>query len=866
MKKTIYALLGLIFCLNVNGQTSLFLEDFETSPLMVSSSSGTGTGMWALTSSLSANGTMSDSAVVVISDTLILETNAFSTMGFPFVNLEFSQICKIDFFDRALIEYSTDNGMTWTQLTSAEYTGSGFLNADAFSSVSYQIWDAINGTAIPQNTWWQQESFDISAAGNQAQVKVRFLLIDADNNGSRNNYGWLLDDIEILGSPCELVPPTITLTGTIFQGSVFGTGPYNIMADIQDASGIASADLSYTTSAGGSNTLSMTNTGGNIYQATIPAQMIGDTVWYSITAVDNTTCSNSAVSPASGMYQFEVNASAPSNCVGTPVSNFDYLESFASFTPGNGQNTVGSLANNWENSTMDTHDWFVLDRATNSNGTGPSQDTSQNDANYMYVEASGQFNNETAILNTPCFNLGGLNAPKFSFWYHMFGQNMGELHVDLNDGNSWTLDITPALVGNQGNRWQQREIDLSAYSGTIVQLRFRALTGINFQSDIAIDDIEIIEPPANDIALNSIISPNPLSCNGSANELITVEVENRGFLDVDTVPLAYQVNGGTTVRDTIFTNIPAGATLNHTFQQSFNMSMPGSYSIDTWSELPLDGTLENDSIFSFTVSTNSLITNFPDTNNFDNFTVGTPGVFLDGWANSANNSFDWFVNSGNTPSNGTGPLGDTTTAAGTGNYLYYEATGTPQGEESSLLSGCYDISSLNRPELSFFFNMRGGAMGELHFDIVINGFLVQDISAPIIGDQGSAWQLRVIDLTPFKGEVRLIFRGIRGNGFQSDIAIDQVAIRDAMPVGLESIIQDENIANLYPNPFANQLTVDLPKRAEIEINSITGKRVYSSILGEGQHQLNLSFLENGVYLISVVSDDNKTVRKIIKNN
>ena len=211
--------------LSASSQTVLFSEDFESATVSMVDNS-TGTASWAITSRLQSGGLNSDSAKVVQGDTLILESNSFSTMGFSFATLYFSQICKIDFFDRATVQYSTNNGTTWNNLTATDYLGSGFLNGNAFSSVSYPIWDIANAAAVPANTWWQNESFDLSAAGGQMQVKVRFILIDADNNGSRGNYGWLIDDIEVQGSPCEVVPPTITQTGTIYQGAVFGTGPF----------------------------------------------------------------------------------------------------------------------------------------------------------------------------------------------------------------------------------------------------------------------------------------------------------------------------------------------------------------------------------------------------------------------------------------------------------------------------------------------------------------------------------------------------------------------------------------------------------------------------------------------------------------
>ena len=541
---------------------------------------------------------------------------------------------------------------------------------------------------------------------------------------------------------------------------------------------------------------------------------------------------------------------------------FNYAETFASFTPGNGNNTAGTLNNDWQNSSTSTHSWFVA-TSTQSNGTGPSADHSPGDANFIYVESSGNFRNQTAIINTPCYNFSGLVAPKFSFWYHMFGNQMGELHVDLFNGNRWVLDVTRAIIGDQGNNWLYREVDLTAYAGTIVQLRFRGIVGNGFRSDIAIDDVEIVEPIADELTLVNFVTPTASSCNGSATEFVTVEIENLGSRVQDTIPLAYQVNGATVVRDTAFFNLTPGASFNHTFQVPFNMSASGTYNLSAWLELVNDGKNSNDSVVGYQVTTNSIQTNFPDTVTFDNFVVGTPGVFLNDWSNDPQNRFDWFVNVGNTPSAQTGPSGDTTSPASSGKYVYYEATNTPQGEQGSFYSGCLDLGSTNRPELKFFYHMLGIEMGELHLDVSLNGFLIQDIIPAITGDQGNAWIERTVDLTPYKGDVRIIFRAVRGTGFRSDIAVDQISLRDALPVGITDNNSKE-VLTVFPNPTNDIVKITTSTTMDIVVFNSVGAVVKEQKVTKGTSQIDVSTWSNGVYFIKVLNGENSTVQKLIK--
>ncbi|MCB0803872.1 MAG: T9SS type A sorting domain-containing protein [Flavobacteriales bacterium] len=861
---------AILFCslFSIQAQTSIYLEDFEgANPTVTSYTANGGTERWATTTSYSFSGVKSDSGKVVLSDTLFLETNTINASTATFLTLEFKQICKIDFFDKGMIQVSNDNGTSWTTLTSADYNGSGFLNANAFSAISYTVWDAANGSSMPANSWWKSESFDLSShASNSSQVKIRFALIDANNNGASNNYGWLIDDIELLGASCELVPPTITLTGTILQGTVYSTGPYTIEANIQDPSGIASAVLNYTKNGVAASPITMNIVSANTYRGIIPNALVNDTICYSIQAVDATTCANTAIYPSTNCVQFIVKSNPPPSCVGLPIFNYPYTETFGSFTSGNGQANAGTLSNNWINDTGDSHDWWVYNQATRSANTGPSADHSNPPNNFLYVEASG-FANETAILNTPCYDFTNLLAPKFSFYYHMYGATMGELHVDIFHGGVWIMDIMPAVIGNQGDQWNFQEISLAAYAGSIVKLRFRAKVGSSFTSDIAIDDIEIVEPVSTDISLSSIVSPSSGigNCNGTANEYLTVELTNSGSLQQSNVPVFYQLNSGTVVTDTAKFNIPPGASANFTFQNPINMSAPGSYTFSFWTALPNDAILTNDSILNFIVTTSFIETSFPDTTNFDNFTAGTPGVFLESWGNDQADAHDWYVNSGTTPSNQTGPTTDHTTefGTGTGNYIYIEATNF-SNLEANLFSKCYDISQLNKPELTFYTHMRGIDMGTLHLDIYINGFLIQDIMTPISGDQGNNWNVNVVDLSQFKGIVKIVFRGIVGGNYRSDIAIDDVSIRDAQPIGIDVNHTKEHTFSLFPNPSDGRFTINSDKQIQqIAVYDLSGRLVWNLNQNFKTKLLNLNELTQGIYFLKYRIDDSWTTKKIV---
>jgi len=48
-----------------------------------------------------------------------------------------------------------------------------------------------------------------------------------------------------------------------------------------------------------------------------------------------------------------------------------------------------------------------------------------------------------------------------------------------------------SISGDQGNAWKTATVDLSAYSSSVVQLRFSGLTGTSYTSDICIDNVNV---------------------------------------------------------------------------------------------------------------------------------------------------------------------------------------------------------------------------------------------------------------------------------------------------------------------------------------------------------------------------------------
>jgi hypothetical protein len=163
---------------------------------------------------------------------------------------------------------------------------------------------------------------------------------------------------------------------------------------------------------------------------------------------------------------------------------------------------------NWTQGSGDDCDWSrnANNDGTPSGTTGPEADHTLGTiaGHFLFIEASsGQpcaydapGGSPEAFLESPSLD-ADTNDYNVSFWFHMYGSAMGNLYLEVNDGSDWT-PIWSQIGQNQtaqANPYIYVSRSLADYEGTI-NLRFRSITGSNYQSDMAIDDLNISYVPA----------------------------------------------------------------------------------------------------------------------------------------------------------------------------------------------------------------------------------------------------------------------------------------------------------------------------------------------------------------------------------
>nr|XP_054757011.1 MAM and LDL-receptor class A domain-containing protein 1-like [Lytechinus pictus] len=387
--------------------------------------------------------------------------------------------------------------------------------------------------------------------------------------------------------------------------------------------------------------------------------------------------------------------------ISTPIFSCDFDSDFCTFTQ----------------AVDDDIEWTRLAGSTTSTYTGPENDHTQGTATgyYIYTEASGFFNNIARLESELIPATSGQLC--LDFWYHMWGQDMGTLNVYSKVGNTlgqvlWTHS------GALARLWYQAQIEIIPTAD--FKVVFEGITGPNFDSDIALDDIDVSTGKCKGF----------LSCSFEDAAICGYSQGNSDDFD-------WSWNAGAT--PTLYTGPSIDA------------------STGTASVLP-------------TYAEPNTITGSASCD-FDSDLCSYDQDIAD--------DFDWLRIQGATTSTNTGPTNDHT--SGSGFYVYTESS-SPRlpGETARLVSDLQNGTTSGGGCLEFYYHMYGGTIGTLNVKILEESGSETTIFTKGQRDYGNTWHLSSTSIDSNGNNFKIVFEGIIGSSFESDIAIDDVTYHNGV--------------------------------------------------------------------------------------
>ncbi len=193
------------------------------------------------------------------------------------------------------------NMMDWTEVKSASI--SFWVKYDIEAGFDYMYFDVSDDGGynwINLKSWdgvgvdWNKVILPLDAVAGASQVTFRFRF--RSDQGLDMN-GMYIDDIILKSYNKDYGAPTIISDPYAPEFYLGVKGDYTDAVKIRDLTGVSEVRVYYTVEGGEEQFVNGTNTTGDWYEFTIPAQETGSTVRYRIWAEDTTEYKNSGYSP-----------------------------------------------------------------------------------------------------------------------------------------------------------------------------------------------------------------------------------------------------------------------------------------------------------------------------------------------------------------------------------------------------------------------------------------------------------------------------------------------------------------------------------------------------------------------------------------
>ena len=473
----------------------------------------------------------------------------------------------------------------------------------------------------------------------------------------------------------------------------------------------------------------------------------------------------------------------------------------------------------WKDTNADDFDWKLNNGSTPSSKTGPSAGHDGHGF-YIYTEASYPNKpNNTAEIVSPLLPPTDSTGYCLTFWYHMFGSDMGTLELLATQpyfGRPMTLW---SLRGTQRNAWTQQHIFINMtyqYS-----LSFKATLGPGYFSDMALDDISTTRgacPALKECTFESgfcdytqetgdkfdwSIGSNATDSVGTGPGLDHTygsSVGQYAFLEAsqkqpdDNAVITsntykgflYSKNGCVTFWYHMY---GSGIGTLNVYRKDEGATTP----VKIWS---LSGEQENAWKIAnvninaqgkpFQIQFEGIIgSSYRSDIAIDDVAVNTGlchpiasctfEAGLCGYSNVENgDEFDWVIDSAGTQSDNTGPQVDHTTGTKQGSYLYIETSGVHKIGDKALLQS-ESVPPTNGSCLKFYYHMFGAGVGQLRVSVKPSTSSTRTEIWYASNNQGNQWLSTSLTVTsPVMFEI--VFEGTYGGNFTGDIAIDDISL------------------------------------------------------------------------------------------
>lgn len=376
---------------------------------------------------------------------------------------------------------------------------------------------------------------------------------------------------------------------------------------------------------------------------------------------------------------------------------------------------------------------------------------------------------------------------------------------------------------------------------------------------------------ANDAGIPSVISPTGTSCNATVSPSVTIK--NWGTAALTAATVNYRIDNNPVQTYSWTGNLASLATVN--------VTLPN-----------LTTTVGNHTFTSFTTQPNGI----PDPNNANDTSLSTFAVLSSGQAVPFSEAFTavtfpptgWNIN--NNDGATTWARATVSQGGGSGSLWMDNYNYNAFGEIDEMVTPNFDLTTISNPQMTFYLAYK------LYTDPTTNPNFSDTLEVLISTDCGATysslykkfgvpltttspawannaftptaaqWRMETINLSAYSTATTAIFKVRNINQFENNLYVDNININTA--TGIASIDKNSQVA-IYPTPSSGKLNIQLPQvvqgKIQIKIYNDLGALFYSEKTANqnGLIRLNLDKLNNGIYLINIISDKFSKTGKVI---
>ncbi|XP_077865040.1 MAM and LDL-receptor class A domain-containing protein 2-like [Saccoglossus kowalevskii] len=473
----------------------------------------------------------------------------------------------------------------------------------------------------------------------------------------------------------------------------------------------------------------------------------------------------------------------------------------------------------WTNADYDNVDWLRGSNGTGDDGTGPTIDhtTGTETGHFAYIETTTALIGHSAVLTTTEFSSDIDRC--LTFWYHMYGQDIGSLHVYQIDIESELSSAIWSRSGNQDDMWRRGTVPLPIEpTGNPYLISFEGVVGGGSLGDIAIDDIlvddilcqpegwcdfemstcgwtnDLVNDDEYDWMRNSGTTP---TSNTGPTEDHTLDSRKGYYMYIETndnnvgdrawlVSEHLQPNSGKCFMFWYHMYGDSVGNLN-VYVESANNPLTRRFSAsgnhgDLWhpGQITVNSTEEYWIIFEATKGGSRGDIGVDDTGisegpcPINQYDCTFEDDFCTWRQDNETDDFDWTRHKGSTPTTHTGPTIDHTLGTSQGYYLYIEANSVDDQKRGRLISDIFPPTTNTGSCIQFWYHMLGSRVGDLNV-YVRDAYGTETKIWTRTGTQADEWRYGQRDLH-MKSTYEIIFEATRITHQRSDIAIDDLSV------------------------------------------------------------------------------------------